>query len=155
MYIADLFWCVYSNWMRSFSTWTRGKLLSTNDLGLLTVKRKNDTEWWNWNWNKNFRYSTYLCTSRYTQWTIPSITYFSTPVTSFKELLPYILSRQVVTSFLSEKLSQDPLEKFFWENRWRNQTKSGKTKLKKPGVPTLNFCMFYNVYTVYLLFIAS
>ena len=26
--------------MRSFSTWTRGKLLSTNDLGLLTVKRK-------------------------------------------------------------------------------------------------------------------
>ena len=34
-------------------------------------------------------------------------------VSPFLELLPYLFKKSGVTCFLSEKLSQDPIEKFF------------------------------------------
>lgn len=38
---------------------------------------------------------------------------------SFIELVPYLFTVSGVTSFLSERLSQDPLEKFFGRQRSR------------------------------------
>ena len=43
-------------------------------------------------------------------------------VSSFLELVPKIFKIEGVTSFLSEKLSQDPLEKFFGVQRQRGRT---------------------------------
>ena len=42
-------------------------------------------------------------------------------VSSFLELIPYIFSIEGVTVFLSEKLNQDPLEKFFGCQRQRGR----------------------------------
>ena len=44
-------------------------------------------------------------------------------VTSFLEFIPHLLEIEGVTSFLSEKLSQDPLEKFFGCQRQRGPEK--------------------------------
>ena len=43
-------------------------------------------------------------------------------VSSFVELLPFIFKIPGVTSFLTEKLCQDPLEKFFGNQRQRGGT---------------------------------
>ena len=43
------------------------------------------------------------------------------------EFIPYIFKIPGVTSFLSEKLSQDPLEKFFGRQRQRGRTNENPT----------------------------
>jgi len=48
-------------------------------------------------------------------------------VSSFVELIPIILSQPGVTFFLSEKLCQDPLEKFFGLQRQRGNTNDNPT----------------------------
>jgi len=48
-------------------------------------------------------------------------------VSSFLEFIPYIFAIEGVTSFLSEKLSQDPLEKFFGIQRQRGATNENPT----------------------------
>ena len=48
-------------------------------------------------------------------------------VSSFVELVPIILSQPGVTFFLSEKLCQDPLEKFFGLQRQRGKTNDNPT----------------------------
>lgn len=63
---------------------------------------------------------------------------FPIPVASFKELLPYILSRQGVTSFLSEKLSQDP---------WRNSLVASDRRGDHMRIPPLqNFTKTHRAY---------
>lgn len=44
---------------------------------------------------------------------------FYFPVKSFIQLVQYLFTLPGVTSFLSEKISQDPLEKFFGRQRQR------------------------------------
>ena len=48
-------------------------------------------------------------------------------VKSFLEFIPHIFKIEGVTSFLSEKLSQDPLEKFFGCQRQRGATNENPT----------------------------
>lgn len=48
-------------------------------------------------------------------------------VASFKELLPFLLSIPGVEYFLSEKLSQDPLEKFFGCQRQKGRSHENPT----------------------------
>ena len=48
-------------------------------------------------------------------------------VSSFLELLPYIFSIEGVKVFLSEKLNQDPLEKFFGCQRQRGRVNENPT----------------------------
>ena len=48
-------------------------------------------------------------------------------VASFLEFIPHIFKIEGVTSFLSEKLSQDPLEKFFGCQRQRGATNKNPT----------------------------
>ena len=48
-------------------------------------------------------------------------------VSSFLELLPYLFSIEGVNSFLSEKLSQDPLEKFFGCQRQQGRSNENPT----------------------------
>lgn len=45
------------------------------------------------------------------------LTIISILVSSFLELIPYLFKIKGVSSFLSEKISQDPLEKFFGVQR--------------------------------------
>ena len=46
---------------------------------------------------------------------------------SFLELVPYIFSQPGVTSFLSQRLCQDPIEKFFGCQRQRGGTNENPT----------------------------
>ena len=48
-------------------------------------------------------------------------------VSSFTEFLPYIFKIKGVTCFLSEKLSQDPLEKFFGCQRQKGRANENPT----------------------------
>ena len=48
-------------------------------------------------------------------------------VSSFLELLPYLFKIHNVTSFLSEKLSQDPIEKFFGCQRQQGRSNENPT----------------------------
>ena len=48
-------------------------------------------------------------------------------VSSFLELIPYLFDIEGVSSFLSEKLSQDPLEKFFGVQRQRGKSNENPT----------------------------
>ena len=48
-------------------------------------------------------------------------------VSSFTEFLPYIFKIKEVTCFLSEKLSQDPLEKFFGCQRQKGRANENPT----------------------------
>ena len=51
-------------------------------------------------------------------------------VASFVELVPIILSQPGVTFFLSEKLCQDQLEKFFGLQRQRGKTNDNPTPME-------------------------
>ena len=53
--------------------------------------------------------------------------YFIILVCSFLELIPYLFSIEVVSSFLSEKLSQDALEKFFGIQRQQGKSNENPT----------------------------
>ena len=48
-------------------------------------------------------------------------------VSSFLELIPYLFKIKGVTHFLSEKLSQDPLEKFFGCQRQKGRSNENPT----------------------------
>lgn len=48
-------------------------------------------------------------------------------VSSFLELIPYLFQIKGVSSFLSEKLSQDPLEKFFGVQRQQGRSNENPT----------------------------
>ena len=48
-------------------------------------------------------------------------------VSSFLELIPYLFKIKGVSSFLSEKLSQDPLEKFFGVQRQQGRSNENPT----------------------------
>ena len=48
-------------------------------------------------------------------------------VASFLELLPYLMSIHGVTCFLSEKITQDPLEKFFGCQRQKGRSYENPT----------------------------
>ena len=48
-------------------------------------------------------------------------------VSSFLELLPYLFQIPGVTCFLSEKLSQDPIEKFFGCQRQKGRSNENPT----------------------------
>ena len=49
----------------------------------------------------------------YNSCNVPCVLNFFVVVTSFTEMIPYLFKLKGVNCFLSEKLSQDPLEKFF------------------------------------------
>ena len=51
-------------------------------------------------------------------------------MSSFVELVPIILNQPGVEFFLSEKLCQDPLEKFFGRQRQRGKTNDNKRIVK-------------------------
>ena len=48
-------------------------------------------------------------------------------VSSFLELIPYLFSIEGVSSFLSEKLNQDPIEKFFGCQRQKGRSNENPT----------------------------
>ena len=49
---------------------------------------------------------------------------------SFMELVPYLFTIERVTCFLSEKLSQDALEKFFGSQRQKGRTNDNPTVIE-------------------------
>ena len=53
--------------------------------------------------------------------------YFIILVCSFLELIPYLFSIEGVSSFLSEKLSQDALEKIFGVQRQQGKSNENPT----------------------------
>uniref|UniRef100_A0A1X7V4D4 Transposable element P transposase-like RNase H domain-containing protein n=3 Tax=Amphimedon queenslandica TaxID=400682 RepID=A0A1X7V4D4_AMPQE len=84
---------------------------------------------WLKNWEEQAKRRTDLRKSERNKLILSSETLFGVRLTvySFSDLIKYIFTIPSVKSFLSEHISQDPLEKFCGEHRQRGQTNESQT----------------------------